>query len=128
VYRFQSATICSRWTTQHRGDWQNPVGSIDFGGNVPATVAAVLWSIADDQIQILKNTYGHDFISWHEKLDVAAQPDTLRTRASENEVVKQETTPLGLRLVVEGAAHFVRRRDRPVWECEAVKPVCSAVP
>jgi hypothetical protein len=43
---------------------------------VPAIVAAVLRSCADDQTQILKNTCGHDFISRREKLDVAAQPHT----------------------------------------------------
>jgi hypothetical protein len=41
VFCFQSATICSRWTTRHRSKWQNPVGSVDFRGNAPTIVVAV---------------------------------------------------------------------------------------
>jgi hypothetical protein len=42
----------------------------------------LLESIADDQIQILKNTCGRDFITWREKLNVASQPDTMHNPTS----------------------------------------------
>lgn len=46
----------------------------------------------------------------------------LRTHASQNEVVKQETTPLGLRLVVEGPLTLcdgVVAQIRSVWFIES---------
>jgi hypothetical protein len=46
----------------------------------------------------------------------------LRTHASENEVVKQETTPLGVRLVVEGPLTLcdgVVAQIRSVWFIES---------
>jgi hypothetical protein len=35
------ATICSGWTIRRHAGWQIRIGSIDFGGNAPAIVAAV---------------------------------------------------------------------------------------
>jgi len=48
--------------------------------------------------------------------------EALRTHASENEVVKQETTPLGMRFVVEGPLTLcdgVVAQIRSVWFIES---------
>lgn len=61
---------------------------------------------------------GHGYVTEHwEEL-----AEALRTHARENEVVKQETTPLGVRLVVEGPLTLrdgVVAQIRSVWFIES---------
>ena len=60
---------------------------------------------------------GHGYVTEHWEELAAA----LRTHARENEVVKQEATPLGLRLVVEGPLTLhdgTVARIRSVWFLE----------
>jgi hypothetical protein len=76
LLRLQLATICSRWITRHRGEWQSPVGSIDFGGSASAIVAAVWRSNAADLIRILQISCRHRRTNCWVKLGVAAQAHT----------------------------------------------------
>ena len=64
----------ARWTTRHCGEWQSPVGLIDFGGNAPAIVAAAEKSNDDDPIWFLENPCHRGFIIQRWKPDVARQP------------------------------------------------------
>jgi hypothetical protein len=60
--------------------------------------------------------HGYDAERWQELAG------SLRTHASQNEVVKQETTPLGVRLVVEGPLTLcdgVVAQIRSVWFIES---------
>jgi hypothetical protein len=63
---------------------------------VPAKVAAVYQSSADDLICFLKSSYGHDFITRREKLDVVAQTHTVYRRdfAEPRRLLKEQVANL----------------------------------